>query len=99
MIIINISVKELKKLLETGPISLIDIRNSYKYNRGTISGAKNIEVEELLYNYSKYLDKQETYYLFCDTGSSSHRLSNILNSMGYKVYNISGGYQAYLLEK
>lgn len=86
-------------MLKVESINLIDVRNRYKYNRGTIGNAKNIEVEELLYNYSKYLNKDDVYYIFCDSGSSSLRLSNILNSMGYKVYNIFGGYQAYLLEK
>ncbi|MCI8547789.1 MAG: rhodanese-like domain-containing protein [Bacilli bacterium] len=95
----NIDIKELNRLLRKGPLHLIDVRSHSKYSRGTINSARNIEVSELLYNYSKYLDKGEVYYLFCDSGLSSLRLTNILNSMGYTVYNISGGYQAYLLEK
>lgn len=78
-------------------INLIDVRSSYKYNLGTIKGAINIPTEELLYNYQKYLRKDKVYYIFCDSGSSSLRLSNILNSMGYKVYNIKGGYRGYLI--
>ncbi len=98
MIIISISIDELKRILNNN-INLIDTRNSYKYSLGTIRGAINIPTEELLYNYQKYLKKGKIYYVFCDTGSSSLRLSNILNSMGYNVYNIEGGYKRYLMEK
>lgn len=99
MIIISISVDELKKILDNKNINLIDTRSSYKYHLGTIRGAINIPTEELLYNYQKYLQKENVYYVFCDTGSSSLRLSNILNNMGYKVYNIEGGYRRYLIVK
>lgn len=96
VIIISISIDEFKKLLNSKNINLIDIRSSYKYSLGTIKSAINIPTEELLYNYQRYLKKDEVYYIFCDSGSSSLRLSNILNSMGYKVYNIAGGYRSYL---
>lgn len=97
MIIISISIDEFKRILANKNINLIDTRSSYKYSLGTIKGAINIPTEELLYNYQKYLRKENIYYIFCDTGSSSLRISRILNSMGYKVYNIEGGYKSYLM--
>lgn len=55
--------------------------------------------EDLLYNSQKYLNKSDEYYLLCDNGFSSLRISRILNSLGYKTYSIDGGYSKYVLEK
>lgn len=95
----DISIRELKKLLNSHNINLIDIRNSNLYNRGTIANAINIPMNELLYNIEKYLNKNSEYYLFCSNGSGSKILSNLLNNIGYKTFNIVGGYNEYILEK
>ena len=95
----NISISELKRRMNSEKINLIDIRNNNKYDQGTISYAINIDATDLLYNYYKYLDKDKVYYIFCDNGSKSFKISNILNSIGYKVYNVDGGYNKYIVEK
>ena len=94
----NISIGELKSILHDN-INLIDIRSKTKYNSGTILNAINIESNDLLYHYSSYLDKNKKYYIFCDNGINSRKISSILNTLGYQVYNIDGGYNKYILEK
>ena len=76
--------------------NIIDIRNNYYYNLGHIDGAKNIPYYNLLNNYKYYINKYNTYYLYCDTGEQSLEIVNRLNSFGYKTVNIIGGYEAYL---
>ena len=88
--------EDIKKLSN---INLIDIRNHYSYNLGTILNARNIFSDELLYHTDKYLKKEETYYLFCESGTRSYKLSRLLNSLGYNTYSIDGGYNKYILEK
>ncbi len=74
---------------------IIDIRNSYYYNQGHIDGAINIPYYKLLSNYSRYLDKNNTYYLYCDYGEQSRDVASRLVKFGYNVYSIDGGYLKY----
>ena len=89
----SISVWDLNLL--TNPI-IIDIRNNYYYNMGHIKGAINVPYYNLLNNYSHYLNKDNKYYLYCDTGEQRMEIVKRLNSFGYDTYNILGGYQEYL---
>ena len=94
----NIDIKEFLKL-DFDNINIIDIRNTFDYRRGHISGSINIPSNYLIYNFSKYLDKNRTYYIYCNSGISSLNLVNKLNSFGYNTITIDGGYNKYLLEK
>ena len=89
----------LNELLNEKNINIIDIRDSFKYDLGHIPGAVNISYYELINNPIKYLDKDKKYYLYCDYGNTSRVLVNKLNSFGYNLVNISGGYNNYLLIK
>ena len=42
--------------------------------------------------------KTDTYYIYCQRGVQSRKLCLILKNMGYKVVNINGGYEAWILE-
>lgn len=78
---------------------IIDIRSSYKYSLGNIPNSINISEYDLMYNHNRFLNKVDTYYLYCDSGFRSNRLVSYLCSLGYKCVNIEGGYNNYLLEK
>jgi len=92
----NISIYELKKL---NNINIIDIRSKEKYNNNHIPNAINIEQEKLLIEPSKYLEKEKRYYLYCQKGISSFNVCKILTKLGYKVTNINGGYESYILNE
>ena len=89
----DISISELFSL--SNPI-IIDIRNNYYYSMGHIKGAINVPYYNLINNYSRYLNKDNIYYLYCDTGKQSMEVVNRLNSFGYHTINITGGYDEYL---
>ena len=89
----NISVEELLNL--SNP-KIIDIRMDENYNKGHIPGAINIAYNNLLINPSKYLKKGENYYIYCNHGRTSKGLCSILNSLGYHVYSINGGYESWI---
>lgn len=80
-------------------INVIDIRNKEKYNDNHIPNSINIPYEELLLQPSKYLKKEETYYIYCMQGKTSFSVCNILNKVGYNLININGGYESYILNK
>ncbi len=79
--------------------NIIDIRSIEKYNDNHIQNAKNIPMLLLLKFPSKYLDKNKTYYIYCQKGINSKRVCNELCKMGYNVVNIIGGYEAWILKK
>lgn len=92
----NITVRELKNRLNEN-INLIDLRSIEKFNTSNIKYSKNIPYLELLKNYDKYLDKTKVYYLYCQSGKVSLKLSIQLNNMGYNTINVLGGYQEWLI--
>ena len=85
----EISIHELLTL--ANPI-IIDIRDNYSYQEGHIANAINIPYYSLLSNYNIYLNKSDTYYLYCDYGHQSMEISNRLNMLGYKTLYVKEGY-------
>lgn len=79
-----------------GKIDLIDIREPYEYAGGSIKSAKNIPMQKLIGEPSKYLKNDRTYYLMCLSGSRSSRASRYLSKLGYDVVNVVGGYGSYV---
>ncbi len=77
--------------------NVIDIRIPQKFNDNHIPGAKNINANMLLNNPEKYLDPNLTYYIYCQKGTSSKTLAQVLRAKGYQVFNIIGGYEAWIL--
>ena len=78
---------------------IIDIRSRDKYSINHIPGAINIEYLELLSNPNRYLNKNDTYYLYCTSGYTSSIVVDKLNIMGFNTVNIGGGFNNYLLRK
>ena len=91
----NIDVYELSSLL--GSINIIDLRSIEKYNTSHINTSINIPFNILINNPSKYLKKEEKYYLYCQSGITSTKVCKLLSISGYKVINVLGGYEAWLL--
>lgn len=92
----NITVLKLQYL--NNP-NIIDIRSIEKYNNNHIPNSVNIPLEKLLSNFSKYLDKDKKYYIYCQKGIQSKKLCQILKNSGYNVVDIIGGYEAWILNK
>ena len=90
----NIRASELMGMI--GRVNIIDIRKNYFYNIGNIPTSKNIPGTFLLMNPEKYLNKEKEYYIYCTSGMESPKVCSNLDSKGYKVVNILGGYHDYL---
>lgn len=67
-------------------MKIIDIQDKYSYEKSHINGSINIPYDILLNNYRSYLNKNDTYYIYCKTGKLSKRMVSVLHSLGYKVF-------------
>ena len=72
--------------------NIIDIRDKDEYIRGHVFNAKNIPMAELLNNPSYFLNKMDTYYIYCKSGYRSKKACLFLTQLGYKVVNVIDGY-------
>ena len=76
-------------------LDIIDIRDNYLFNIGNIPNSRNIPMNLLIMNPDNYLDKEKTYYIYCNRGINSKKTCEILTSVGFNVINIVGGYLEY----
>ena len=68
--------------------TLIDVQEKNEYLKNNIPGSINIPFNELIFNHSKYLNKNKTYFIICKGGHKSKRAANILRVYGYNTYNV-----------
>lgn len=86
-------------LLQYNGLNIIDIRNEQSYNNNHIPGAINIPFEKLIVNPEKYLNKDKKYFIYCQRGITSSKTCQILINKGYKVIDIIGGYEEWIMKK
>lgn len=82
-----------------GTVELIDIREPYEYKSGTLKTAKNIPMGNLMTCPEKYLAKDKTYYIMCQSGARSGRTIRALAKQGFNVINVAGGMGSYVGSK
>ena len=92
----SITINELKKII--GKVNLIDLRSNTSFNNNHIEGAKNIEYNVLISDPSRFLNKSEKTYLYCQKGVKSYKACAYLEKLGFDVVNVIGGYEAWILE-
>ena len=68
-----------------GPLISLEDAEDFK----SIKGSINIKLSSLLDNPSKYLDKNKTYYIYCNKGTRSRRAVQILSVYGYNVIKVT----------
>ncbi|WP_026898067.1 rhodanese-like domain-containing protein [Daejeonella oryzae] len=85
--------KSFKEAFKNTPNAvLLDVRTPEEFSSGTIDGAQNID-----YYLSDFeskvltLDKDKEYFIFCRSGNRSGKTCSILESNGFKAYNLQGG--------
>ncbi len=89
----GITVSQLRRLIPN--VKIIDIRDNYQYNLGSIPTAKNVPMNFLLTNTELYLNHYDTYYIYCEYGKTSSSACRKLKAKGYSVIDIIGGYNEY----
>ena len=72
--------------------SIIDIREKSLYEKDHLFNSVNIPMDNLLNNPSKYINKNETYYIYCSSGIRSKKTCELLRLLGYNVINVIDGF-------
>ncbi len=88
----SMHINEVKKIKDA---KIIDVREPHEYANGTVKGAKNIPMTGLMMNPNEFLEKDEPYYIMCQSGGRSHQVCDVLEGHGYDVTNLEGGYNDY----
>jgi len=91
----NVDPVGFKTLIETDPAAaLIDVRTPAEFARGSISGARNIELSTLPTQLSS-LDPETPLALYCLSGARSAQACAYLAQHGYReLYHLDGGLAA-----
>lgn len=72
---------------------ILDVRTKAEFEKGNISNAINIPVDELRERLNE-IDKSKNIYIYCQAGLRGYLAQQILKQNGFsKVSNLSGGYQ------
>lgn len=85
-----------QKYRSTKNAILLDVRTPGEFKNGSIRGARNINyLSPTFVRTVETLDKEKTYFLMCRSGSRSGSACSKMSTMGFKVYNLSGGIGAW----
>jgi rhodanese-related sulfurtransferase len=85
--------EQLPRVLREGGF-LLDVRTSREFERGHIQSAVNIPIDEIRDRHSE-LPADRTIHVYCLTGIRSYLVCRILQHLGFRARNLSGGYVIY----
>ena len=83
--------KDFNKIYKDENIKIIDIREPYELVELPFESGINIPLNQILTQYKKLLNKEESYYILCHHGQRSYLVTEVLTSNGYDAINIIGG--------
>lgn len=87
----NISVDELKQILDKKEITLYDVRTPDEFGERHIKQAENKPLDTL----ADFEPEQKKTYVICKAGGRSSKAAKILSEKGVPVVNVEGGMDAW----
>ena len=82
----SISMPEFYKKYQTEILSILDVREDYEFQMGHVPTAKNLPLSTF-----ETGDKQEKYYVICQSGARSAAACQFLSAQEFDVTNVAGG--------
>ncbi|MBF6978835.1 rhodanese-like domain-containing protein [Aerococcaceae bacterium zg-BR22] len=83
----SISMQAFTEKVANENVSILDVRGIEKYRAGHIPGAKHYIAGET----QAKLSPEITYYIICQVGVTSVRVTKALEALGFDVINVEGG--------
>ena len=96
----SLSVQEFASLIADPDVQRLDVRTLAEYSEGHIPGSININVLDKRFEAiaDSLLQKDRPVALYCRSGKRSKKAANLLTNKGYKVYELSKGFQSWQQE-
>ena len=99
---ISCSQPKAKPITEVSPNELekgilLDVRTPEEFAAGHLEGALNIDwFREDFLSAIDSLPANKTLFLYCKKGGRSSKAAHLLDSLGYKTMELTGGYDAWV---
>lgn len=91
----SIPADQLRSIVESGQVQVIDVRASTEYQEGHLQGAEHRFLGGLMRSIGE-LDRSQQVVVHCLAGGRSAIAASILQRAGFDVINMQGGYRAWL---
>lgn len=93
----SLSVEDFKNLIADPAVQRLDVRTTAEYTEGHIAGTLNINVldKQFASMADSLLQKDRPVALYCRSGKRSKKAAGILSKAGYKVYELSTGFNGW----
>lgn len=82
----NITLDNIKEIVENKEYVIIDVRTKEEYKEGHIKDSINIPYNEIDKNIE--IDKEKIIFVYCRSGSRSKIAQETLTQLGYVVHNL-----------
>lgn len=95
---LSLDVERFAKYIEQKDVMLVDVRTPEEYAAGHLVGVEdNLDVKSAsFFNDYQRLPKDRTIAVYCRGGGRSKQVAGVLAGNGYKVVELSGGYNAWV---
>ena len=91
----QISIDDAKAFIDTGDVTVADIRDAGAYLSGNIAGSINIQ-QDTMESFLTDTDKSLPLIVCCYHGHSSQNAAEYFSEQGFgEVYSVEGGYEAW----
>jgi rhodanese-related sulfurtransferase len=94
---IEVTPAQAREMLERGEAQLIDVREQYEWDAGSIPGARHIELERLA-SEAGSIDKAVPVIFQCRLGARSAMATQAFRGAGYEAWSMAGGIQRWVDE-
>jgi rhodanese-related sulfurtransferase len=89
----ELSPDEAEALISEGA-DLVDVRRPYEFEGGRITGARNVEMNELTAA-AESLPRERPLVFYCRGGNRSQMAAQAFREAGFDAHHIAGGIQAW----
>ncbi|NAS14164.1 rhodanese-like domain-containing protein [Poritiphilus flavus] len=76
---------------------LVDVRTPEEFANGHLENARNVNwLADGFQSYFDSIPKDRTIFLYCKKGGRSSKAAAVLDSLGFEVVDLIGGYDAFI---
>jgi adenylyltransferase/sulfurtransferase len=87
----RIDIEDAQKLIASGDVDIVDVREPWEYEQGHIPNARLVPLNTLLSSPQAHL-KRDNILMVCGVGQRSAVAAEMAAALGYtRVYNLEGG--------